>query len=127
MLSIQIDTKSLELVIYHQLNNIKLSFFASHMKSSFPLCTDIRYSRVCVVEDSNSPLRKAKKYRISAPCVRPALNMTMITTTSESEKTFDFRRCSLMCSDNRTMLLWISLGWHKSAAAMAVAAASTSW
>ena len=34
MLSIQIDTKSLELV-----NNIKLSFFASHMKSSFPLCT----------------------------------------------------------------------------------------
>ena len=34
MLSIQIDTKSLELV-----NNIKLSFFARHMKSSFPLCT----------------------------------------------------------------------------------------
>ena len=34
MLSIQIDTKSLELV-----NNIKLSFFASHMKSSFLLCT----------------------------------------------------------------------------------------
>ena len=28
MLSIQIDTKSLELVIYYQLNNIKLSFFA---------------------------------------------------------------------------------------------------
>ena len=45
MLSIQIDTKSLELV-----NNIKLSFFLSHMKSSFPLftfnicCTVIRYS-----------------------------------------------------------------------------------
>ena len=37
MLSIQIDTKSLELVIYHQFNNIKLSFFASHMKSSFPV------------------------------------------------------------------------------------------
>ena len=36
MLSIQIDTKSLELVINHQFNNIKLSFFASHMKSSFP-------------------------------------------------------------------------------------------
>ena len=36
MLSIQIDTKSFELVIYHQFNNIKLSFFASHMKSSFP-------------------------------------------------------------------------------------------
>ena len=39
MLSIQIDTKSLELVIYHQFNNIKLSFFASHMKSSFTSCT----------------------------------------------------------------------------------------
>ena len=52
MLSIQIDTKSLELVIYHQFSNIKLSFFASHMKSSFPLstfnrsCTVIRYFRV---------------------------------------------------------------------------------
>ena len=32
MLNIQIDTKSLELV-----NNIKLSFFASHMKLSVPL------------------------------------------------------------------------------------------
>ena len=39
MFSIQIDTKSLELAIYHQFNNIKLSFFANHMKSSFPLCT----------------------------------------------------------------------------------------
>ena len=40
MLSIQFDTdKSLKLVIYHQFNNIKLSFFASHMKSSIPLCT----------------------------------------------------------------------------------------
>ena len=28
MLSSQIDTKSLELIIYHQLNNIKLSFYA---------------------------------------------------------------------------------------------------
>ena len=37
MLSIQIDTKSLELVIYHQFNNIKLSLCASHMKSSFPV------------------------------------------------------------------------------------------
>ena len=37
MLSVQIDTKSLELVIYHQFNNIKLSLFASHMKSSFPV------------------------------------------------------------------------------------------
>ena len=52
MLSNQIDTKSLELVIYHQFNNIKLSFFASDMKSSFSLCTFnrcctvIRYSRV---------------------------------------------------------------------------------
>ena len=33
MLSIQIDTKSLGLVICQQFNNIKLSFFASHMKS----------------------------------------------------------------------------------------------
>ena len=33
MLSIQIDIKSLELVIHHQ------SFFASNMKSCFPLCT----------------------------------------------------------------------------------------
>ena len=45
MLSIQIDTKSLKLVIYHQFNNIKLSF-EFHMKSSFLLCTDIRYFRV---------------------------------------------------------------------------------
>ena len=35
MLSMEIDPKSLEQVIYHQFNNIKLSFFASHMKSSF--------------------------------------------------------------------------------------------
>ena len=35
MLNIQIDTKSLEPIIYHQFNNIKLSFFASHIKSSF--------------------------------------------------------------------------------------------
>ena len=57
MLSIQIDTKSLDLVIYHQFNNIKLSFFASHMKSSFNLCTVffnrcctiIGYSRVCTM------------------------------------------------------------------------------
>ena len=46
MLNIHIDTKSIELVIYYQFNNIKLSFFASHMKRSFPLCTFIRYSRV---------------------------------------------------------------------------------
>ena len=39
MLSIQIDS-------HHQFNDIKLSFFASHMKRNFPLCTDIRYSRV---------------------------------------------------------------------------------
>ena len=41
MLSIQIYTKSLELV-----NNIKLSFFASHMNSSFPLCTFIDAARL---------------------------------------------------------------------------------
>ena len=34
MLSIQIDIKSL--------NNIKLSFFAIHMKRNFALCTIIR-------------------------------------------------------------------------------------
>ena len=34
MLSIQMYTKRLELVISHQFNNIKLSFFASHLKSS---------------------------------------------------------------------------------------------
>ena len=37
MLSIQIDTQNLKLVIRHQFNNIKLSFFASQMKRSFPL------------------------------------------------------------------------------------------
>ena len=37
MLSIQIDTNNLELVIGHKFNNIKIksSFFASHMKLSF--------------------------------------------------------------------------------------------
>ena len=45
MLSIQINTKSLEFVI-HQFNNIKLAFFAHQMKWSFPICTVIRYSRV---------------------------------------------------------------------------------
>ena len=33
MLSIQIDTKILELVIHHQFNNIKLSFFANLISS----------------------------------------------------------------------------------------------
>ena len=40
MLSIQIDTKSIELVILHQFHNIKLSLFASHMKQSFPRLID---------------------------------------------------------------------------------------
>ena len=31
MLNIQIDTKSFELVICHQFNNIKLSFFANYV------------------------------------------------------------------------------------------------
>ena len=40
MLSIQIDTKSpFKLVIQHQLNNIKFSLFANHLKRSFPSCT----------------------------------------------------------------------------------------
>ena len=46
MSNIQIDTKSLELVIYHQFNNIKLSFFSNHMKRSFSLCT---FNRCCTV------------------------------------------------------------------------------
>ena len=37
LLSIQIDTLSLELVIYHQFNNIKLSIFASRKKRSFQI------------------------------------------------------------------------------------------
>ena len=36
MLNIQIDTKALELVTHYLFDNIKLSFFASHMKKSFP-------------------------------------------------------------------------------------------
>ena len=41
----------------------------------------------------------------------PPLN-AMISTPLQSEKTFDFRRCNLMCSDNRTtMAATISLGW----------------
>ena len=35
MLSIQIDTKNPGLIIHHQFNNIKLSFFAGHNKMSF--------------------------------------------------------------------------------------------
>ena len=66
MLSIPIDTKSLELVIHHQFNNIKLSFFASYMKSSFPLCrsdrccTVIRYSRVSNFIGCAQPIRIAQ-------------------------------------------------------------------
>ena len=36
ILSIQIDTKSFEVVIYHQFNNIKLSFF--------PMSNEIEFS-----------------------------------------------------------------------------------
>ena len=45
MLSIQIDTKIakiLKLVIHHYFKNIKLSFFASHIKRSFPLLVALR-------------------------------------------------------------------------------------
>ena len=45
MLNIQIDTKSLELVIHQKLNNIRVSLFASLKNRSFPLCTIISYSR----------------------------------------------------------------------------------
>ena len=38
ILSIQIDTKSLELLINHQINNIKFSFFTSNIKLSFLFC-----------------------------------------------------------------------------------------
>ena len=37
--SIEIDTKDLELVICYKFNNNKLSFFTSHTKLSFPICT----------------------------------------------------------------------------------------
>ena len=40
MLSIQIDTKNPGLIIHHQFNNIKLSFFASQIKK---LCMVIYY------------------------------------------------------------------------------------
>ena len=50
MLSIQIDTKSLDLGIYHQFNNIKFSFFCKPYEIEFSImyvcCTVIRYSRV---------------------------------------------------------------------------------
>ena len=37
MLSIQIDTKSLELVIYHQFNNIKLSLLCKPYEIEFSI------------------------------------------------------------------------------------------
>ena len=37
MVSIQIDTKNLELDFHHQFNNIQLSFFASQTKLGVPL------------------------------------------------------------------------------------------
>ena len=37
MLSIQIDTKSFELVIYHQFNNIKLSLFYKPYEIEFSI------------------------------------------------------------------------------------------
>ena len=37
MLNVQIDTKSLEMVIPHQFNNIKISFFAGQMKKTFQM------------------------------------------------------------------------------------------
>ena len=43
MLSIQIDTNNLELVIGHKFNNIKSSFFASHMKLIFHY--------ICLIDD----------------------------------------------------------------------------
>ena len=46
MLSIQINTKSFNFVIHNLINNIKLSFFANHMKGSFSFWTVFRYFRV---------------------------------------------------------------------------------
>ena len=40
MLSIQIDSKSIELVIHHQFDNFKLSLVASHTKRRFPRLID---------------------------------------------------------------------------------------
>ena len=55
MLSIQIDAKSLELVIYHQFNNIKLSIFP--LCTSNRWCTVIRYFRVNVNSERPIELR----------------------------------------------------------------------
>ena len=72
MLSIQIGTKSHELVIHYQFNNIKLSFFASHMKRSFPLfirCSKvIRYPRgppyfICISQKAQL-VRKSGLYQV---------------------------------------------------------------
>ena len=55
MLSIQNDTKSLELVIDHQFNIIKFSCFESHIKMSSPFspfsryCTVIRWVWQCLL------------------------------------------------------------------------------
>ena len=38
MLSIQIDTKNPGLIIHHQFNNIKLSFFANQIRQNFTSC-----------------------------------------------------------------------------------------
>ena len=81
MLSIQIDTQNLKLVIRHQFNNIKLSFFASQMKSSFSLCTFnrcctvIRYSRVMYYHfpGYNSSLAACKTTRSKKSCKFPFL------------------------------------------------------
>ena len=43
MLSIQIDTKNPGLIIHHQFNNIKLSFFASQIKSYVWLLDTVEY------------------------------------------------------------------------------------
>ena len=54
MLSIQIDTKTVELVIHHQFNNIKLSSICKLYKREFSMfnrcCTVMRYSRVSKIQ-----------------------------------------------------------------------------
>ena len=54
MLSIQIDTKTVELVIHHQFKNIKFSSICKLYKREFSMfnrcCTVMRYSRVSKIQ-----------------------------------------------------------------------------
>ena len=68
------------LVIYHQFNNIKLSFLASHMKSSFPLCgTVIRYCKVAQLL-----LQRKHNKKMSSILYNDKLSQTTLWTASKS-------------------------------------------